>query len=95
MWSILFINNIANKLTSSGYKIDNKTVSKYITVLTDSMLFYKVERYNVKGKNILSSLEKYYTVDIGIRNIKLGRRYVDLGHIIENIVFFRADKKKI
>lgn len=51
--SILSINNIANKLTSSGYKIDNKTVRKYITVLTDSMLFYKVERYNVKGKNII------------------------------------------
>lgn len=51
--SILFINNIANKLTSSGYKIDNKTVRKYITVLTDSLLFYKVERYNVKGKNII------------------------------------------
>lgn len=92
--SILSINNIANKLTSSGYKIDNKTVSKYLTVLTDSMLLYKVERYNVKGKNILSSLEKYYAVDIGIRNIKLGRRYTDLGHIIENIVFLELIKRK-
>lgn len=92
--SILSINNIANKLTSSGYKIDNKTVSKYLTVLTDSMLFYKVERYNVKGKNILSSLEKYYAVDIGIRNIKLGRRYTDLGHIIENIVFLELIRRK-
>ena len=45
--SMLSINNIANKLTSSGYKIDNKTVSKYLKLLTDSMLFYKVERYNV------------------------------------------------
>lgn len=92
--SILSINNIANKLTSSGYKIDNKTVSKYLTVLTDSMLLYKVERYNVKGKNILSSLEKYYAVDIGIRNIKLGRRYTDLGHIIENIVFLELIRRK-
>ncbi len=92
--SMFSINNIANKLTSSGYKIDNKTVSKYLKLLTDSMLFYKVERYNVKGKNILSSLEKYYAVDIGIRNIKLGRRYSDLGHIIENIVFLELIRRK-
>ncbi len=92
--SMLSINNIANKLTSSGYKIDNKTVSKYLKLLPDSMLFYKVERYNVKGKNILSSLEKYYAVDIGIRNIKLGRRYSDLGHIIENIVFLELIRRK-
>ena len=85
--SLLSINNIANKLKSNGFKIDNKTVGKYLKLLTDSMLFYKVERYNVKGKNILSSLEKYYSADIGIRNIKLGRRYTDLGHIIENIVY--------
>lgn len=90
---ILSINNIANKLTSDGYKVDNKTVSKYIEVLTESMLFYKVERYDVKGKNILSSLEKYYVVDIGIRQIKLGRNYTDLGHIIENIVYLELMRR--
>lgn len=92
--SILSINNIANKLTSSGYKVDNKTVGKYINALTDSMLFYKVERYNVKGKHILSSLEKYYAADIGIRNIKIGRKFEDLGHIIENIVFLELLRRK-
>ena len=91
--SILSINNIANKLSSDGYKIDNKTVSKYIEVLIESMLFYKVERYDVKGKNILSSLEKYYVVDIGIRRIKLGRNYSDLGHIIENIVYLELMRR--
>lgn len=91
--SILSINNIANKLSSDGYKIDNKTVSKYIEVLIESMLFYKVERYDIKGKNILSSLEKYYVVDIGIRRIKLGRNYSDLGHIIENIVYLELMRR--
>lgn len=91
--SILSINNIANKLTSDGYKVDNKTVSKYIEVLTESMFFYKVERYDVKGKNILSSLEKYYVVDIGIRRIKLGRNYSDIGHIIENIVYLELMRR--
>ena len=91
--SILSINIIANKLTSDGYKVDNKTVSKYIEVLTESMFFYKVERYDVKGKNILSSLEKYYVVDIGIRQIKLGRNYTDLGHIIENIVYLELMRR--
>ena len=91
--SILSINNIANKLSSDGYKIDNKTVSKYIEVLIESMLFYKVERYDIKGKNILSTLEKYYVVDIGIRRIKLGRNYSDLGHIIENIVYLELMRR--
>ncbi len=91
--SILSINNIANKLTLDGYKVDNKTVSKYIEVLTESMFFYKVERYDVKGKNILSSLEKYYVVDIGIRRIKLGRNYSDIGHIIENIVYLELMRR--
>lgn len=91
--SILSINNIANKLTSDGYKVDNKTVSKYIEVLIESMLFYKVERYDIKGKNILSSLEKYYVVDIGIRQIKLGRNHTDLGHIIENIVYLELMRR--
>lgn len=91
--SILSINNIANKLTSDGYKVDNKTVSKYIEVLIESMFFYKVERYDVKGKNILSSLEKYYVVDIGIRQIKLGRNYTDLRHIIENIVYLELMRR--
>ena len=57
------------------------------------MLFYKVERYDVKGKNILSSLEKYYVVDIGIRQIKLDRNYTDLGHIIENIVYLELMRR--
>ena len=91
--SILSINNIANKLTSDGYKVDNKTVSKYIEVLIESMLFYKVERYDIKWKNILSSLEKYYVVDIGIRSIKLGRNYSDIGHIIENIVYLELMRR--
>ena len=91
--SILSINNIANKLSSDGYKVDNKTVSKYIEVLIESMLFYKVERYDIKGKNILSSLEKYYVVDIGIRRIKLGRNYSDIGHIIENIVYLELMRR--
>ena len=66
-------------------------ISMYLPL---NKVFYKVERYNVKGKNILSSLEKYYAVDIGIRNIKLGRRYSDLGHIIENIVFLELIRRK-
>lgn len=91
--SLLSINSIANKLKSSGYKIDNKTVDKYIDVLRESMLFYKAERYNIKGKNILSSMEKYYAVDIGIRRIKLGRNYSDLGYIIENIVYLELMRR--
>jgi predicted AAA+ superfamily ATPase len=80
--------NIANTLTTNGKKIDNKSVSKYIDTLVASYLFYKANRYDIKGKQHLATQEKYYLVDVGLRNALLGKELAsDSGHLLENIVY--------
>jgi predicted AAA+ superfamily ATPase len=78
---------IADTMTSNGRKIDVKTVEKYLKALMESYIVYQAKRYNVKGKQHLKTLEKYYTVDIGLRYLLLGTSSSDVGHILENIVF--------
>jgi hypothetical protein len=80
--------NIAKVLTANGKKIDNKTVSKYIDTLVESYLFYKVNRYDIKGKQHLATQEKYYLVDLGLRYALLGKELTsDSGHLLENVIF--------
>ncbi|MDR1193157.1 MAG: ATP-binding protein [Peptococcaceae bacterium] len=79
--------NITNYINNSGRRITQKTVDKYVKALTDSFLFYSVERYNIKGKNLLKTLGKYYIVDTGLRNQLLSSSSLDIGHQIENIVY--------
>ena len=62
-------------------------------MLENAYIIYKVPRFDIKGKEILKTLEKYYVVDTGIRNIMLGFRSSDLGHIIENVVHFELLRK--
>ena len=78
---------IADTLISNGRKSDSKTIEKYITSLEESFIIYKASRYNIKGKEYLKSLEKYYVSDIGLRNFMLGKKAMDAGHILENIVY--------
>lgn len=78
---------IADSMTSGGRKIDTKTVEKYINALLESYVLYQAKRYNVKGKQYLKTLEKYYAVDIGLRRILLGSKAMDAGHILENIIY--------
>lgn len=78
---------IADTMTSMGRKIDVKTVEKYVSALTESFVMYQAKRYNVKGKQYLKTLEKYYAVDIGLRYMLLGTRSTDIGHILENVVY--------
>ncbi|MDR1059799.1 MAG: ATP-binding protein [Clostridiales bacterium] len=79
--------NITSYINNSGRKITQKTVDKYVQALTDSFLFYSVERYNIKGKNLLKTLGKYYIVDTGLRNQLLSASSADVGHQIENIAY--------
>ena len=74
-------------MTSDGRKIDVKTVEKYLRALMESYIIYQAKRYNVKGKQYLKTLEKYYVVDIGMRYMLLGSRSTDVGHILENVVY--------
>ena len=80
--------NIARVLTANGKKIDNKTVSRYIDTLVESYLFYKVNRYDIKGKQYLATQEKYYLVDLGLRYALLGKELTaDAGHLLENVIY--------
>lgn len=86
--------NIAKVLTANKKKIDNKTVSKYINTLVESYLFYKVKRYDIKGKQHLTTQEKYYLVDLGFRNAILGKELVsDAGHLLENVIYLELKRR--
>ncbi|MBS1739013.1 MAG: ATP-binding protein [Bacteroidetes bacterium] len=86
--------NIAKVLTANKRKIDNKTVSKYINTLVEAYLFYKVNRYDIKGKQHLSTQEKYYLVDLGFRNALLGKELAtDAGHLLENIIYLELKRR--
>lgn len=84
---------IADTLTSNGRKSDSKTIEKYISSLEESFIVYKASRYNIKGKEYLKSLEKYYVSDIGLRNFMLGKKAMDVGHILENIVYLELIRR--
>ncbi|MDL2295453.1 ATP-binding protein [Lachnospiraceae bacterium OttesenSCG-928-E19] len=78
---------ISDTMTSAGRKIDYKTVENYLEGLSESYIVYQARRYNIKGKQYLKTLEKYYVVDIGLRYMLLGSRQMDAGHILENIIY--------
>lgn len=79
---------ISDTLTSMNRATSNHTVENYISAFLEAFLLYKVDRFDVKGKNVLSSGYKYYLVDLGFRNYLLGKKSgQDMGHILENIVY--------
>jgi len=81
------IKRISDMLTSDGIKIMPLTVESYLDAFRDSYILYKADRYDVKGRKLLKTLNKYYMVDIGLRRLLLGNKAVDSGHILENIVY--------
>ena len=91
--SLISAKKIADFLTSQGNKITHNTVLNYMKMLENAYIIYKVPRYDIKGKEILKTLEKYYIVDTGVRNIMLGFRNSDFGHVIENIVYFELIRR--
>ncbi len=81
------VRKISDTLKSSGRGADVKTVSKYLRGLTDSLVLYSAPRFNLKGKQLLATNEKYYVVDIGLRNALVKGKDSDIGHILENVVY--------
>lgn len=80
--------NISKTLKQDGQNIHHATVEKYLEYLVESFVFYKVNRFDLKGKKQLATQEKYYLVDAGLLNILAGKeRITDRGHILENIVY--------
>jgi len=86
-------NKISEVINQSGRKISVNTVDRYLRALTDSYLFYKVNRYDIKGKQILKTLGKYYIVDIGLRGMLVSSSSTDLGHLLENIVYLELIRR--
>ena len=87
-------NKIANTLKSNGYKeITDDTVGNYLEYLCDSFLFYKVQRYDIRGKHYLKTQNKYYISDLGVRNAKLKFRQIEVTHSLENIIYLELIKQ--
>ena len=91
--NLLSTSKIANTMTSEGRRIDQKTVEKYIKGLTDSLMVFQAKRYNIRGRQHLATLEKYYVADIGLRQFLLGAGNGDQGHILENVVFLELIRR--
>ena len=82
-------NSIANYFVHTKDNIEDKTVSRYISILNKSYLFYHANRFDLKGKKILKTQGKEYIVDTGFRHVLLGRENLsDFGHILENVIYF-------
>ena len=99
--SNISVNSIGNVLVNEGLLKDTKrkgapsahTVQAYINALLESYIFYDIKRFDIKGKAFLRTLGKYYIVDIGLRNYLLGFRNRDIGHILENVVYFELIRR--
>ena len=78
---------ISDYLTSAGRKTTSATIDNYLQMLEKAFIFYRANRYDIKGKLYLKTQEKYYIVDTDIRNNLLGLRNMDYGHILENVVY--------
>lgn len=85
--NILSTKRIADIMTADGRKIDQKAVERYLNSLCETFFVYEAKRYNIKGKQLLKTLGKYYLVDIGLRRMLLGSRSFDVGRILENVVY--------
>lgn len=84
---------ISDTINSSGRKISVNTVERYLRALTDSFIFYKADRYDIKGRQVLKTLNKYYIVDTGLRDILVSGSSSDLGNLLENIVFLELIRR--
>ena len=81
------IRSITDYLVSSGRKVSANTVDDYVDALTESFVFYPVDRFDIAGKQLLKTNRKLYIVDLGLRNHILPKRSYDLGFSLENVVY--------
>ena len=91
--NIVSSKKISDSLVSNGRKTTSVTIENYVEGLMESFILYKTNRYDMKGKQHLKSLEKYYLVDVGLRRLLLGDKNADIGHILENIVYLELIRR--
>jgi predicted AAA+ superfamily ATPase len=87
------VKKISDTMTSAGRKISTHTVESYLSALTDSFVLYRASRFDVKGKQHLKTLEKYYVVDTGLRSWLLGSKGQDVGYLLENVVYLELIRR--
>lgn len=86
--SYVSASKLANTLKSNGYpRVTPDTIGNYLEHFSDSFLFAKAQRYDIKGKSYLKTLNKYYVTDLGLRNVRLNYRQIEVTHAIENVVY--------
>jgi predicted AAA+ superfamily ATPase len=89
-------NRVADYLTNQGNSVARLTVEGYLSALADSFVLYPVNRYDVKGKRLLQTLQKYYSVDVGLTRNLLGKNVnFDTGHLLENVVFMELLRRNL
>jgi predicted AAA+ superfamily ATPase len=87
-------NKIAARLKGENQPVDGRTVEGYLTMLTDSYLLYRADRYDIKGRQHLATQEKYYLVDTGLRHALRGKELQgDSGHLLENIIYLELRRR--
>lgn len=91
--NIVSSKKISDSLVSYGRKTTSVTVENYIESLSEAYVIYEANRYDIKGKQHLKSLEKYYVVDVGLRKLLLGSKNTDIGHTLENIVYLELIRR--
>lgn len=92
--STISTKKISDTLNSYGRKNSIHTIEEYLNALLESYILYKVNRYDIKGKQLLKTQEKYYLSDLGLRTYLLGKSFdKDMGHILENIIFIELKRK--
>lgn len=84
---------ISDTMTSNGRNINVRTVESYVSAFMESYIVYQTKRYDIKGKQYLKTLEKYYIVDIGLRNTMLGNAGKDVGHVLENVIYLELIRR--
>lgn len=90
----LSINRIANQLRTNQKNYNNNVVNRYVELLTEAFVFYKAVRYDIRGREHLETLSKYYVVDQGLRNVKLHKSFYDnIGRQIENVVYMELRRR--
>ena len=92
--SVTSPNNISNILREENHTIDKETISSFLDALADCYILYPVQRFDIRGKQLLKTLEKYYAVDLGLIDATLGLpSNADVGHRLENLVFLELNKR--
>lgn len=86
--------NVSDFLKSQGRKLSRETVYNYLKALENAYILSKIQRFDIKGKAILETMEKFYLTDLGLRHAKLGYRANDIAGYLENIVYLELLRKK-